>query len=72
MTDAIVVHTDHVDSGEAGRALGSRISAALAGSRPDALIVFASSRYDYLRPGDELPSEDHGRLFISWRIHGRR
>lgn len=47
MTDAIVVHTDLLVSAEAGRALGSQISAAFSGRRPDALIVFASSRYDY-------------------------
>ena len=47
MTDAVTVHTDLLDSAAAGEALGSQIAAAFSDQRPDALIVFASSRYDF-------------------------
>ncbi len=46
MTTAAVVHTDLRDSREAGTALGKDISLALQVERADALILFASPRYD--------------------------
>jgi hypothetical protein len=42
-----VAQTDVEDSVEAGKALGSQIALALDGAEPDAVIVFASSRYHY-------------------------
>ena len=42
-----VVQTNLTDSNEAGTFLGSRIRSGLAGASVDALIVFASARYDY-------------------------
>lgn len=48
MTDAAVVHTDLPTGGEAGSALGSQILDGLSGESPDALIVFASPKYDYV------------------------
>lgn len=45
-TRAAVVHTDLNASDAAGRQLGDRITAQL-GSRPDALILFASPRHDF-------------------------
>lgn len=47
MTRAIVVHTVVTESAAAGEDLGTRISMELGGEQPDALIVFASSRFDY-------------------------
>ncbi len=46
MTEAAVASTDLAESAAAGYALGSQITAALQGQPPDALIVFASSRYE--------------------------
>ena len=47
MTDAAVVQTDAPDSAAAGAALGEQVLNAFSGAVPDALIVFASARYDY-------------------------
>lgn len=47
MTDATVVQTNTVDSAEAGRDLGFRIAEAFSDRPPDAVIIFASSRFDY-------------------------
>ncbi len=47
MTQSAVAHTDRTDSAEAGAALGGSIAAGLNGHRPDALIVFASPRYEH-------------------------
>lgn len=47
MTKAIVVHTVVTESVTAGEDLGTRIQAELGGERPDAIILFASSRFDY-------------------------
>ncbi len=47
MTRAAVVQTDLQDSREAGTALGNQVSRAFEGERPDALILFASPRYEF-------------------------
>lgn len=47
MSEAAVVHTDAVTSTEAGETLGKQIREALGGQPPDALILFASPRYEY-------------------------
>lgn len=47
MNKATVVHTDLPASDEAGKALGSEILATLHGQTPDALILFASPKYEY-------------------------
>lgn len=47
VTKAAVVHTTLSDSAEAGRDLASKVNSELGGECPDALVVFASSRYDY-------------------------
>ena len=47
MTDAMVAQTNALESTAAGEDLGAQIQAAFKGSPPDALIVFASSRYEY-------------------------
>ncbi|MFN2431616.1 MAG: FIST signal transduction protein, partial [Gemmatimonadota bacterium] len=47
MTDSKVVFTDISESSEAGTFLGAEISRSFKSRRPDALIVFASSKYDH-------------------------
>lgn len=47
MLDGATAQTDLENSADAGKALGSQIAIAFDGAEPDALIVFASSRYDY-------------------------
>ncbi|HEU4792449.1 MAG TPA: FIST N-terminal domain-containing protein [Nitrolancea sp.] len=64
MTNAVVVHTDLIDSVEAGQEFGSRISAAFSGSPPDALIVFASSKYDYGRLLQALEDSCHPKTMV--------
>lgn len=47
MTESAVAFTDLARSEEAGTFLGSEIAKSLHNQSPDALIVFASSKYDY-------------------------
>ena len=47
MSEAAVVHTDAVTSEEAGNILGSQVREALGEQPPDAVILFASPRYEY-------------------------
>lgn len=46
MTQTAAVFTTADDSSAAGQDLGQKISDALAGARPDAVIVYASARFD--------------------------
>jgi len=47
VTRTAAAYTDQTDSGSAGRHLGEQVREALAGDTPDAVIVFASARFDY-------------------------
>lgn len=47
MSQFAVSHTGISDSAAAGESLGREISAAFRGESPDAVIVFASARFDY-------------------------
>jgi len=47
VTQTAAVYTDLADSSEAGEHLGAQIASALGDNIPDAVIVFASSRFDY-------------------------
>ena len=47
MTQTTVAYTGHIDSGEAGRHLAGQIREALGPNPPDAIVVFASSRFEY-------------------------
>ena len=47
MSEIAVVHTDLIESVAAGATLGDEIRAALHGGTPDALILFASPKYDH-------------------------
>ncbi len=58
-----IAHTTNLDSREAGEELGREIEANLAGL-PDALIVFASPRYDYKILLETLQSTCRPRLLV--------
>jgi hypothetical protein len=47
MTQTVAAYTDRTDSEDAGRHLGEQVRQSFEGSAPDAVIVFASSRFDY-------------------------
>lgn len=47
MLESATAFTDLADSRAAGSAIGTQLLEALRGEAPDALILFASSRYDY-------------------------
>ncbi len=47
MTESVVLHTELPAADDAGAFLGSQISAAFHGEVPDAVILFASPKYDY-------------------------
>lgn len=47
MTETAIVYTNLENSREAGKFVGSEIAEKLNGEAPQALIVFASSKYDY-------------------------
>jgi len=49
VTKTATVYTSEADSESAGRELGRKVAEALGPQQPDALIVFASSRFDYPR-----------------------
>ena len=48
MTQSAVAHSEEPDSKQAGRSLGEQVAKALHGNSPDALIVFASPKHDYV------------------------
>lgn len=48
VTQAAVLFSDRESSEEAGAHLGQQILAALDGASPDAVVLFASSRHDYV------------------------
>ncbi len=47
MTRSAAVYTHHTDSEQAGRDLGEQARRALDGTAPDAVVVFASSRFEH-------------------------
>lgn len=49
MSEATVIHTELTGSEEAGTAIGKQIRNALRGERPDALILFASPKYEHAK-----------------------
>ena len=49
MTQTAVVYTDIVNSAEAGIFIGEEITRKIGSEPPDVLIVFASSKYDYVQ-----------------------
>ncbi|MDB5075449.1 MAG: hypothetical protein JWO42_1628 [Chloroflexi bacterium] len=48
MTESAIAHTCLPDGAAAGQALGAQIAQGLNGQSPDALILFASPRYNYV------------------------
>ncbi len=47
MMESTIVRTDRLDSAEAGGSLGDQIARVMGEQPPDAVILFASSQYDY-------------------------
>lgn len=64
MTDSIVVQTKVDDSAEAGCDLGSRIVEAFSDEPADAVILFASSRFDYAALLTALDATCHPRVLV--------
>lgn len=64
MTRSAVVYTASNDSAEAGTALGNQITAALDRRPPDALVLFASSRYNYAALLHALDAACHPHLLV--------
>lgn len=49
MTVSAVVHTSFIRSEDAGTSLGAQVRALFGGARPDAVLLFATPRYDFPR-----------------------
>ena len=64
MTSTAAVYTDRHDSAEAGRHLGAQVRDALGNQAPDALIVFASSRFNHPELLTALSAECNPTLLV--------
>ncbi len=64
MTDAAVVYTDLEESADAGALLGAQILEQLAGEPPDALILFASPKYDFGKLISAVEASCHPALIV--------
>lgn len=64
MTKSAVAYSILAGSTETGRDLGRQLNEGLAGKPPDALIVFASARYDYSELLKSLDDACHPRLLV--------
>ena len=63
-TVTAVVHTTHADAAAAGRELGQAIREKFSDGQPDAVILFASSRYDYGQILSALQDACHPRALV--------
>ncbi|HUR40298.1 MAG TPA: FIST N-terminal domain-containing protein [Verrucomicrobiae bacterium] len=64
MTQTAAAYTDRTDSADAGRHLGEQVSQHLEGAPPDAVIVFASSRFDFEELLGELSSTCKPKVLV--------
>lgn len=64
MTNSTVVYTDLPESEEAGAFLGAKISEGFNGRSPDAVIVFASPKYNYSQLLKALKAACRPRLIV--------
>ncbi|MDP9037541.1 MAG: FIST C-terminal domain-containing protein [Myxococcota bacterium] len=64
MTKTAAVYTDRTDSEEAGRHLGEQVNQDFEGAAPDALIVFASSRFEYEKLLEAISATCKPRLLV--------
>src|SRR5690242_19802177 len=64
MPQYVVAQTDLADSAEAGNALGTQLREQLGGVSPDAVVLFASSRYDYAEFLRSVRSTCHPEVMI--------
>jgi hypothetical protein len=64
MMQTAAAYTDRSDSSDAGRHLGEQVNQDLDGAAPDAVIVFASSRFDYEKLLEALSSTCKPKLLV--------
>ena len=64
MTHTAAVYTDLIDSKEAGCHLGEQVRVSFGEEAPDALIVFASSRFDHSALLTALSDSCHPKLMV--------
>ena len=64
MTKTAAAYTTRPDSKDAGRHLGTQVREALGGETPDALIVFASSRFDHAALLTAVAAECEPKLLV--------
>ncbi len=64
VTQTAAVYTDRSDAAEAGRHLGDQVREMLGEQPPDALIVFASSQFDYERLLEALSAACRPALLV--------
>jgi hypothetical protein len=64
MTQTAAVYTELTDSEQAGRHLGEQVRQDFAGAVPDAVIVFASARFDYERLLQALSSACQPKILV--------
>jgi hypothetical protein len=64
MTDVAVAQTDLTDSNDAGVYLGRELKDKLNGQKPDALILFASPKYDYSSLLKGIDNTCHPKILV--------
>lgn len=64
MTQSVVVYTTATAAAEAGRDLGGQIVRALDDRRPDAVVVFASAKYDYGKLLEKVDETCHPKTMV--------
>lgn len=64
MTETAAVYTDRIDSADAGRHLGAQVRDAIGAEAPDAVIVFASSKFDHPALLTALDVECHPKVMV--------
>lgn len=64
MTRTAAVHTSRTDSAEAGRDLGEQVVKSLGSEPPDAVVVFASSQFEYETLLTALDETCHPKIMV--------
>ena len=64
MTETAAVYTDRIDSADAGRHLGAQVRDFIGAEPPDAVIVFASSKFDHPALLTALDAECHPKVMV--------
>ncbi len=63
-TRSAAAYTTHTDSRQAGQHLGTQIRDVMAGASPDAVVIFASSRFEYGTLLEALKEACHPKLIV--------